>query len=142
MATLFLNGTVIDGNGGLTERGGVLVQGGKVAAVGPSVALEPRRRDTDTIMMDLAGRALMPGLMDTHAHLAAGDFVPHREGERTLMAGITTIRAAGSRGFLDVDLGDAIDQGVIVGPGCSPVAAGSPPPAGTTTTGAPWTWTV
>src|SRR6266511_4206580 len=132
MATLFLNGTVIDGNGGLTERGGVLVQGGKVAAVGPSVALEPRRRDTDTIMMDLAGRALMPGLMDTHAHLAAGDFVPHREGEsvglaalrtaeaaqRTLMAGITTILAAGSRGFLDGDLGDAIDQGVIVGPGC------------------------
>ena len=72
----------------------------------------------------------MPGLIDTHVHLAGGDFEPNREADpvglaafrmvppavRTLQAGFTTIRVAGSRDFLDVDLRDAIAEGAVVGP--------------------------
>ena len=130
MATLFLNGTVIDGNGGLAERAAVLVEDGTIAAVGATRQLEARRQDAGVRVIDLQGRTLMPGLIDSHVHLAGGDFVPHRENEpvglaalrtaeaarRTLLAGITTIRAAGSRDFLDVDLRDAINAGVVVGP--------------------------
>ncbi len=130
MATLFLNGTVIDGNGGLAERAAVLVEDGTIAAVGATRQLEARRQDAGVRVIDLQGRTLMPGLIDSHVHLAGGDFVPHRENEsvglaalrtaeaarRTLLAGITTIRAAGSRDFLDVDLRDAIEEGAIVGP--------------------------
>ena len=130
MATLFLNGTIIDGHGGLAENGAVFVEQGQIAAVGQTQALETHRRGPGIRVVDLQGRTLMPGLIDTHVHLAGGDFVPNREGEpiglaalrtaeaaqRTLQAGITTIRAAGSRDFLDVDLRDAVNAGVVPGP--------------------------
>jgi imidazolonepropionase-like amidohydrolase len=130
MAILFLNGTVIDGNGGIAERGALLVTGGTIEAVGPTTGLEARRADPDVTTIDLAGRTLMPGLIDTHVHLAGGDFEPNREADpvglaafrmvppamRTLQAGFTTIRVAGSRDFLDVDLRDAIAEGAVIGP--------------------------
>ena len=130
MATLFLNGTIIDGQGGLMERGAVLVEQGQISAVGNTQSLETARRTDGVHVIDLQGLTLMPGLIDSHVHLAGGDFVPHRESEpvglaalrtaeaaqRTLQAGITTIRAAGSRDYLDVDLRDAINAGVIPGP--------------------------
>jgi imidazolonepropionase-like amidohydrolase len=130
MAILFLNGTVIDGNGGVTERGALLTTNGTIEAVGNSDNLEAHRTDPDTTVIDLAGRTLMPGLIDSHVHLAGGDFAPNREGDplglaafrtvgaaaRTLQAGFTTIRVAGSRDYLDVDLRDAIAEGSLVGP--------------------------
>jgi imidazolonepropionase-like amidohydrolase len=130
MAILFLNGTVIDGNGGHAERGALLVKNGAIEAVGSTVNLEGHRNDPEVATVDLAGRTLMPGLIDTHVHLAGGDFEPNRESDpiglaafrtvaaatRTLQAGFTTIRVAGSRDFLDVDLRDAINEGVVVGP--------------------------
>ena len=130
MAILFLNGTILDGNGGLAERAALLARDGAIEAVGPTVTLEARRADPDTVTVDLAGRTLMPGLIDTHVHLAGGDFEPNRESDpvglaafrmippatRTLQAGFTTIRVAGSRDFLDVDLRDAIAEGAVVGP--------------------------
>jgi imidazolonepropionase-like amidohydrolase len=130
MAILFLNGSVIDGNGSLVERGALLTRDATIEAVGPTTALEPRRREPDVTVVDLGGRTLMPGLIDTHVHLAGGDFEPNREGApvglaalrmvppamRTLLAGFTTIRVAGSRDFLDVDLRDAIAEGAVVGP--------------------------
>jgi imidazolonepropionase-like amidohydrolase len=130
MAILFLNGMVIDGNGGQDERGGLLVKNGAIEAVGSTASLERRRNEPDVVTVDLGGRTLMPGLIDTHVHLAGGDFEPNRESDpiglaafrtvaaaaRTLQAGFTTIRVAGSRDFLDVDLRDAINEGVVVGP--------------------------
>jgi imidazolonepropionase-like amidohydrolase len=130
MKTLFLNGTVIDGNGGVTEHGTLLTNGATIEAVGSTASLKARRNDPDVAVIDLGGRTLLPGLIDTHVHLAGGDFEPNRESDpvglaalrtvpaayRTLMAGFTTIRVAGSRDFLDVDLRDAINEGAIVGP--------------------------
>jgi imidazolonepropionase-like amidohydrolase len=131
MGTLFLNATLLDGNGRLDEGGALLVSDdGRIEAVGATASLEARRRDPDTTVVDLGGRTLMPGLIDTHIHLAGGDFEPHREGDpvglaafrtvqaatRTLQAGFTTVRVAGSRDFLDVDLRDAINEGALVGP--------------------------
>jgi imidazolonepropionase-like amidohydrolase len=130
MAILFLNGTVIDGNGGHTERGALLVGESVIEEVGSTASLERHRNDPGVTAVDLTGRTLMPGLIDTHVHLAGGDFEPNRESDpiglaafrtvaaatRTLQAGFTTIRVAGSRDFLDVDLRDAISEGVVVGP--------------------------
>jgi imidazolonepropionase-like amidohydrolase len=130
MALLFLNGTVSDGDGDVAEHGALLTEGSRIEAVGPTTTLETRRNDPGVQVIDLAGRTLLPGLIDTHVHLAGGDFEPNRESDpvglaalrtvpaahRTLMAGFTTIRVAGSRDFLDVDLRDAINEGAIVGP--------------------------
>jgi len=59
MAILFLDGLVIDGNGGLTERGAVLVDGDHIVATGTSAQLEARRRDPDTMTLDLRGRPVL-----------------------------------------------------------------------------------
>ena len=120
------SGRIIDGKGGLIERGSVLVEGEQIVACGADV---PRPRDVDRVI-DLAGRTLMPGMIDTHVHLAGGDYHPERvhqsvpmasfrtveAAKRTLMAGFTMVRSAVARDFIDVDLRDAINAGVIVGP--------------------------
>ncbi len=48
---------------GVIERGDVLVQDGKVAAVAPSLEAPP-----DTQVIEAAGRVLMPGFVDCHTH--------------------------------------------------------------------------
>lgn len=94
MAILFLNGTLIDGTGGLTERGALLAADGMIEAVGVTADLEARRADPDTTVIDLGGRTLMPGLIDSHVHLAGGDFAPNREGNPLGLAAFRTVGAA------------------------------------------------
>lgn len=74
MGTLFLNGLLLDGLGGAFEGAGVLVEGDRIVAVGRGLE---SRRDADTRVIDLAGRSIMPGLIDTHVHQAGGDYAPH-----------------------------------------------------------------
>jgi len=65
-STLFVNGTLIIGDGTVIESGSVLVTDGLIRAVGASsevAAPEGSRR------VDLAGKVLMPTLIDGHAHL-------------------------------------------------------------------------
>ncbi len=124
---LFLNALLIDGLGGHQEHAGLLVDGERIAAVGPG--LETRAREADTVV-DLGGRTLMPGMIDTHCHPGGGDFDPAHEDEppglqalrtveaaqRTLRAGFTTIRTAGTKYGVDVDVRNAISEGLTWGP--------------------------
>jgi Tol biopolymer transport system component len=55
----------------------VLIRGNRIAAIGPTGTLEV---DADTEVMDVAGRFLVPGFIDTHAHweFRTGDVLePH-----------------------------------------------------------------
>jgi imidazolonepropionase-like amidohydrolase len=102
MRIFFTSGRIIDGRGGLIERGSVLVEGEQIVACGADI---PTPRDAERIV-DLAGRTLMPGMIDTHVHLAGGDYHPERvhqpvpmvtlrsveAARRTLMAGFTMVR--------------------------------------------------
>jgi len=67
--TLFLDATVVSpGKPDLViESGAVLVEGTKVVEVGPSADLYARHKDAAVI--DVAGRVLMPGLINAHMHL-------------------------------------------------------------------------
>ena len=128
MVVLFKNGLVIDGLGGYLERADGLVEGERIAAVGQDLSVPP---GNDVRVVDLGGRALMPGLVDCHVHIGGGDYFPGYEQEpigvaairtaeaatRTLMAGITTVRTAASRDYLDLDIRDSILHGLIKGPG-------------------------
>jgi putative CocE/NonD family hydrolase len=84
-------------------------------------------------IIELKGHTLMPGFMDAHTHLTSidndgGDLAALKEtlahaaiygtvnARKTLEAGFTTVREAGSLGYVDVALRDTINRGLILGP--------------------------
>ena len=112
----------------------VLVENGKIAAVGPAGSLAA---PAGARRLDLAGLHLIPGLIDLHTHLllhpydeTSWDDQVLREplelrtiratvaARKTLEAGFTTIRELGTEGagFADVALRDAVAAGMIPGP--------------------------
>jgi imidazolonepropionase-like amidohydrolase len=123
----FVNALLLDGHGGHSERSGLVVEDGRIPAVGPVAATGSRG---DGPVIDLQGRTLMPGMIDTHCHPGGGDFDPAHENEppgmqalrtveaaqRTLRAGFTTIRSAGTKYAVDVDVRNAIAEGLAWGP--------------------------
>ena len=120
---LFTNANlVLDGLAELQSSFNVLVKGNCIDSVSPT-PIDCR----DALVIDVAGRTLMPGLIDAHAHitglslspknvsypasniaLAAVDYLRH-----SLMDGFTTIREAGGA---DHSIARLLAQGEIVGP--------------------------
>jgi len=110
----------------------VLVEGDKIAAVGPNLTAP-----AGTEVIELPGATLSPGLIEGHSHLFLhpynealwDDQVLHEplalrtaravvHAEKTLMAGFTTERDLGTEGagYADVGLKQAINQGIVPGP--------------------------
>jgi len=130
MSTLFTNITVIDCTGGKPFPGEVLVAENRIAKV--AVGQERLSRD-DAEVVDGGGAVLMPGLVESHAHLSIdntddlaslGSIPPEehillamRNARRYLDHGITScISAASAKPRLDVVLRNAIEAGDIPGP--------------------------
>ena len=64
MKTILLRrGRVMDPAAGLDQVGDVLVRDGRISAVGPELS------DAQAEVIDCAGRLVLPGLIDTHAHV-------------------------------------------------------------------------
>jgi imidazolonepropionase-like amidohydrolase len=90
--TLYRHATVIDGTGGPARAGmSVLVEGERIKAVAPDAQLAAPAGAT---VVDLAGKYLAPGLIDSHEHLATP---PNRHAaesnmRRDLYGGVTAIR--------------------------------------------------
>ena len=100
---LFTNARIFDGTGSPLSEGQVVVENGTILEVGSGL-------DGDE-EIDLGGRALLPGLFDTHVHVAISHvdtwvllhqpfsmefYEAARNLRATLDTGITTIRDAGS----------------------------------------------
>lgn len=64
---LIRGATVVDGRGGLIEQGAVLLLGGRIAAIGVTVAAPP-----GAVIIEAAGKWVTPGIIDVHSHLGAG----------------------------------------------------------------------
>ena len=65
---LIRNATVYDGLGGEIKGGAVLIQGGKITAVGSEAAMTmPAGIKT----IDATGKFVTPGIIDIHSHLGA-----------------------------------------------------------------------
>ncbi|WP_233842407.1 amidohydrolase family protein [Dyella sp. 2HG41-7] len=112
----------------------VLVQGDKIAAVGPESDVHA---PAGTQTINLPGATLLPGLIDAHSHIFLHPYnetlwndqvlketLSYRTIEAvqhvhdTLMAGFTALRDLGTEGagYSDVDVQRAIDNGLIPGP--------------------------
>lgn len=118
--TLFTNGRVFDGTGHGIADGEVLVENGRVTAIGAGL-------DGDEIV-DLGGRTLLLGFFDCHVHVMASHInlfalmqtpfsLAFYEAEKnlkaTLAAGITSVRDAGGA---DLGVKTAVESGMIPGP--------------------------
>jgi imidazolonepropionase-like amidohydrolase len=121
-------GRLIDGQGGPPIRDAViLIQGDRVTAVGPGLAIPAGAE-----VIDLSKKTVLPGLIDCHTHLTqqSGDYyedlfrrspidqaiVAPVYARRTLEAGFTTVRDVGASEFIDVALRNAINRGDVPGP--------------------------
>jgi hypothetical protein len=85
----------------------VLIAGDAIVAVGPSKSLQPL---AGAEVIDLAGKALLPGLWDMHAHLSPAD------GVLNIASGVTTVRDVGNRSDQLDDFKKRYDDGTAVGP--------------------------
>ncbi len=119
--TVLAQGTVFDGTGAAAAVADVAIEDGLIAEIGVGL-------DGDE-QIDYSGHLVTPGLIDCHVHfMADGDMSPNTHTntpfsmnfynaaermQRTLAAGITTVREAGGA---DLGVKEARDTGLIQGP--------------------------
>jgi imidazolonepropionase-like amidohydrolase len=111
------NARILDGLGGVIERGTVVVRDGRIVSVTAGAASVPGAR-----VIDAQGLTVMPGFIDSHRHLIRGDpaewlneqAVPRMQ--EFLDAGFTTVLSAGDAPTQILELRRRLQQGVIKGP--------------------------
>lgn len=90
--TLLRNAVVMTAAGKTYERADVLVEGDQIVAVGPDLAAP-----TDAKIVDLSGKTLTPGIIDTHSHIgvyAAPGLTAHGDGNEATAPNTAGVRAA------------------------------------------------
>jgi len=128
--TLLKPARVFDGES-MHEGWLVLVRGDRIESAGPSLDSAGAK------VIDLPGLTMLPGLVEGHSHMMLhaynetswNDQVAHESTglrvaratvhlRNTLMAGFTTTRDLGTEGagYSDVELKQAVNQGIIPGP--------------------------
>lgn len=107
----------------------IVVEGDKIIDVMNGYALSKSSQD---VIIDLKSKSVLPGLIDMHVHIESetgpnkylepfvlneADVAYNAQeiGERTLMAGFTTVRDLGGSG-VNVSLRNAINSGTVDGP--------------------------
>lgn len=88
----------------------ILVQHGRIGAIGPNVAIP-----AGATVYDLSSATLIPGMIDAHVHLTIGGPV-RANALADLKAGFTTVIDLGSRGTRLLRIRDSINAGEIPGP--------------------------
>lgn len=68
---VFVNGKVATVDADFTVREAFAVRGGRIVATGTNAAIRALARPNVTAVHDLAGRTVLPGLIDSHVHAPA-----------------------------------------------------------------------
>jgi len=119
---------VIEASGKTIPHGIVVVEDGRITAVGGSAP-------PGAEVIDLGALTLMPGMIDVHTHMtyywdhepgtrprgqsrmpAVTVFLAQENARKTLEAGVTTVRDLGSADYTDIAMRDLINRGAMLGP--------------------------
>jgi hypothetical protein len=65
---IYTGGEIVTVNDKQPSAEALAVKGGKIVAVGPRVDVEKAHKGTTTLVVDLGGKALLPGFLDAHSH--------------------------------------------------------------------------
>lgn len=124
-------GRLFDGTEKLAVNQVILIKADRIVEVGPP---EKVQVPADAEVIDLTRSTVLPGLIDAHTHVFGNgpdfdnqilrDSYQYRtltalaNAQKDLMAGFTTLRDLKTLGamYSDVDLRNAIDRGVVIGP--------------------------
>ncbi len=99
-------------SGRIAMNATIVVQGRLIVSITPNGAVP-----AGAMVIDAAGRYVVPGLIDAHTHVATLS-----SARRALESGVTTVRSASVPHYEDVALRDLVKNGVLAGPDV--VAAG------------------
>jgi len=133
MKTVLANCTVITCTGELAKKDmTIVIDGNRIADVSHSVHQHVVRKEGEVRVIDLNGSYVLPGLWNVHAH--PFDLFPDfanrlmtespiecaiRAGRNlidALKVGVTAVRVAGERDFIDVAWKQAFQDSVFIGP--------------------------
>ena len=118
--TLYAGATIVDGTGADPSSADLVVEDGRIVEIGTGLDGDER--------VELAGKALLPGLFDCHTHVIVSSidtmrllqmpfsyrfFLAAQNLEATLRIGITSVRDAGGA---DLGIKQAVEDGVVPGP--------------------------
>ena len=112
-----VGGRIFTGSTGEIGEGAVLMDGGKIVAVGSDVAV-PEHAE----VIDAAGKCVTPGLVDAHTHIGLASF------SETTSPYTPQVRILDSIDLTDPGFEDALQSGVtsvIITPGSSDVICGT-----------------
>jgi len=124
------NASIIDGSGSMPYSGHLVIKENRIDSILKEEAFSHHK---EARVIDLKGKTLMPGLIDAHCHISFDEprsndelFFHRREGLAAIIAGTNALKVlqSGVTSFFDadslysvgVDLRDAIESGVIIGP--------------------------
>ena len=131
--TLITTGQLVDTEAGrVLSNQMILVENDTIKAIGTKAKMDSLDLPEGITRIDLSDHTVMPGLMDSHVHLIGNSNLHGYNrlkqstpsaaihgvvnAKKTLMAGFTTVRNLGAPGFADIDLMNAVDDGVVAGP--------------------------
>ncbi len=155
---IFTRANLLDGEHPAQKNATVVVEGERIASVSAGGAAPASRQGGDTVF-DLAGRALMPGMVLCHYHPSyhkIGAYggpidlqyqpptlamIGARNAQTTIECGFTSAVGAGTVHNIDVALREAIEMGIVTGPRL--IASGRDlVTTGSQVGGWPWWWQV
>ena len=116
-------------SGEMIKNVAVVIDDNKIIAVGSQNRV---KTSPDAEVINLSGKTLLPGFMDMHVHLTGdaednflaskGNSIPRqtvkavKNAKKTLMAGFTTVRNLGAKGYSVIGVRDGINAGEVPGP--------------------------